>query len=195
MRKILILLALALPLLAQARKKPGTTTIYPRIGLNWSKFTGDAVYIDAQNNRADAKMKLGFTGGVEVQHQFNNVIAASVGALYSRQGTKFDEIAGTDGFKINTDNILVPILFVATSPIGLDFKMGLQPEFMVHSDFSDVIHKVNLSFPIGVAYEWRHVAIDVRYNIGLTKIYKYTDSYDKSHGGTLMITLGYAFDL
>lgn len=195
MRKILIILALALPLLAHARKEPGTTTIYPRIGLNWSKFTGDAVYIDVHNNRADAKFKLGFTGGVEVQHQFNNVIAASIGALYSRQGTKFDKISGTEGFEINTDNILVPILFVATSRIGLDFKMGLQPDFMVHSDFNDMMHKVNLSFPIGVAYEWHKVAIDVRYNIGLTKVYKYTDSYDKSHGGTLMITLGYAFDL
>ncbi len=195
MKKILLLLTLTLPLLAQARKDQGTTTIYPRIGLNWSKFTGDKIYTGTEGANLSSKYLTGFTGGVEVQHQFNHVIAASIGALYSRQGTSFEKDPEMGQFNMKTDNILVPVLFVATSRIGVDFKLGLQPEFVVHTSYHDVFRKVNLSMPVGLAYEWQHFALDVRYNIGLTKIYKHADSYDKSHGSTFLITLGYAFDL
>lgn len=188
-----------LPLLANAQKEPGTITIYPRIGVNWSKFTHDKVYFD-NNNHVNSKYRSGFTGGVEAQYQFSNSIAASVGALYSRQGTDFDDIPYNDGEQkwsphFKTDNILVPVLLVATSRIGLDLKLGLQPEFMLNSSWKNVFNKVNLSMPVGIAYEWNHIAIDVRYNVGLTKIYKDTDQYDTSCGSTFLITLGYGFDL
>lgn len=195
MKKILLLLALTLPLLAQARKDQGTTTIYPRIGVNWSKFTGDKIYTGTEGANLSSKYLTGFTGGVEVRHQFNYAIAASIGALYSRQGTSFEKDPEMGQFNMKTDNILVPVLLVATSRIGLDFKLGMQPEFVVHTSYHDVFRKVNLSMPVGLAYEWQHFALDVRYNIGLTKTYKHTDSYDKSHGSTFLITLSYAFDL
>lgn len=195
MKKILLLLALTLPLLAHARKEQGTTTIYPRIGVNWSKFTGDKIYTVVEGANLSSKYLTGFTGGVEVQHQFDYVIAASIGALYSRQGSSFEKDPEMGQLNMKTDNILVPLLLVATSRIGLDFKLGLQPEFVVHSSYHDLFNKVNLSIPVGMAYEWQHFALDVRYNIGLTKIYKNTDGYDKSHGSTFLITLGYAFDL
>ena len=97
---------------------------------------------------------------------------------------------------LKTDNILVPVLLVATTRIGLNFKLGVQPEFMVHSNADYFLNKVNLSIPVGLSYEWKHIALDVRYNIGVTSIYKDSNSYDKtSHGSTFLVTLGYGFDL
>lgn len=138
---------------------------------------------------------MGFTGGVEVQHQFNNVIAGSIGALYSHQGTDYEDMPDAK-LSMKTDNILVPVLLVATTCVGLDFKLGVQPEFIIHSNADYFLNKVNLSIPVGLAYEWNHVALDVRYNIGVTNIYKDGNSYDKpSHGSTFLVTLGYGFDL
>lgn len=199
MKKLLLAtIVAALPLLSYAQKEPGTITVYPRMGVNWSKFTHDKIYY-YNNECVNSKYRTGFTGGAEVQYQFSNNIAASAGALYSHQGTNFDDIPDIDGEPVETpqfktDNILVPVLLIATSRIGLDFKLGLQPEFMFNSHWKNVFNKVNLSMPVGIAYEWNHIAIDVRYNVGLTKIYKDTDHYDTSRGSTFLITLGYGFD-
>lgn len=192
---VLIIFAFALPLFLHAQKEVGTTIIYPRLGLNWSKFTNDGIRGLQEGEYYDSKYRTGFTGGVEVQHQFGNVIAGSIGALYSRQGTDYDDMPDAK-LSLKTDNILVPVLLVATTRIGLNFKLGVQPEFMVHSNADYFLNKVNLSIPVGLSYEWNHIALDVRYNIGVTSIYKDSNSYDKtSHGSTFLVTLGYGFDL
>ena len=187
---VLIIFALTLPLVLHAQKEVGTTTIYPRLGLNWSKFTHDGVIGSQEGEYYDSKYRMGFTGGAEVQHQFSNIIAGSIGALYSHQGTDYEDMPYTK-LSMKTDNILVPVLIVATTRVGLNFKLGVQPEFIMHSNADYVLNKVNLSIPVGLAYEWNHIALDVRYNIGD----KDGNSYGKaSHGGAFLVTLGYGFD-
>lgn len=177
-----------------AQKGVGTTTIYPRLGMNWSKFTNDRIEQSAPTAHYDSKYRMGFVGGVEVQHQFDDFIAGSAGVLYSRQGTDFEKMEDAE-LSFKTDNILVPVLFVATTNIGLDFKLGVQPEFLVNSNANKILNKVNLSIPIGLAYEWNRIALDIRYNIGLTKVYKYPDINNTSKGSTFQLTFGYAFDI
>lgn len=194
------MLIVALPLLAHAQKEPGTFTLYPRIGVNWSTFSSDVLYYSADGSsegHVDHKYRAGFTAGAELQYQVGDHGAISGGVLYSRQGTDFEDIPGDDYGKvrIKTDNILVPILLVGTTSFGLSAKVGLQPEFCVHSSaFKGEMDKFNLSLPIGLAYEWHNMAIDVRYAFGLTKVYK-EGINESAHGRTLMITLGYGFDL
>ena len=102
MRKRIALLLICLPVLhASAWKEPGTTTVYPRVGVNFSKFSGDKIYTSASPSggtpdHIPAQFKTGFTAGAEVQHQFTNAIAGSVGLLYSQQGTAFKKIPDID---------------------------------------------------------------------------------------------------
>lgn len=201
MKKILFMLAvMALPLMAHAQKAPNTITIYPRIGVNWSKFSGDKIYYaydaGSMDQTADSKYRAGFTAGAEVQYQFTNTVAASIGALYSRQGSDYEDLPAGFGKSpsVKTDNILVPVLLVGTTNFGLSVKAGVQADFCVNDDDMEAIRKVGLSIPIGLAYEWNHIVLDARYNIGVTKVFK---SYygDDQHNSTFLVTLGYGFDL
>lgn len=194
---MLFVALLSLPMLAQ--KEVGTLTLYPRVGLNWSKFSGDKIFTDASlsaQSAVDTKYRLGLTAGAELQYQLGRQVAVSGGVLYSRGGTKFEELPdGLDVPGIKTDNLQIPLLLVGTTSFGLSGKIGLQPEYCFHTNgFKDYIRKVNLSLPVGLAYEWHNIAIDARYNFGLTNVYK-KKVEPTSHSGMFVLTLGYGFDL
>ena len=202
MRKLFALLLLWLPVLQlSAWREPGTTTIYPRVGFNLSKFSGDKIYtgintFDGVAGTIPARFKVGFTVGVEAQHQFSNALAGSIGLLYSQQGTAFKKTSDTEfDFKIKENNLIVPVMLVATTKYNIDLKLGLQPEFRVSKAFDKVLNKVSLSIPVGISYEYRNVVLDLRYNIGVSHVYKEQSSYDASRGQTVMLTLGYGIDL
>ena len=143
----------------------------------------------------DAKFKTGFTAGAELQYQLSDIIALSGGVIYSEQGTKFGSIEGIDDVEIKHNDINVPLLFVLTTKYGFSLKAGLQPEFRGSDKVDKIINEVNLYIPVGIAYEYRNVCLDLRYNFGMTHIYKDQSQYDKSHNGTIMLTLGYGIDL
>lgn len=194
-RIMLIAMIMTMGMSAFAQKSVGTLTLYPRVGMTFSKFSGDKIYTDiAPNGAVDAKFKTGFTVGTELQYQVSNLIALSGGFFYSEQGTKFKGEEFVD-IKIEHDNINVPLLCVLTTDCGLSFKAGIQPEFRVSDKFDKILNSVNLSIPLGIAYEYRNISLDFRYNIGMTHIYKNQSSYDKSHNSTMMLTLGYSIDL
>lgn len=202
MRKLFALLLLWLPVLQlSAWKEQGTTTIYPRVGFNLSKFSGDKIYtgintFDGVAGTIPARFKVGFTVGAEAQHQFSNALAGSIGLLYSQQGTAFKKTSDIEfDFKIKENNLIVPVMLVATTKYNIDLKLGLQPEFRVSKAFDKVLNKVSLSIPVGISYEYRNVALDLRYNIGVSHVYKEQSPYDTSRGQTVMLTLGYGIDL
>lgn len=202
MRKLFALLLLWLPVLQlSAWKEPGTTTIYPRVGFNLSKFSGDKIYtgintFDGVAGTIPARFKVGFTVGAEAQHQFSNALAGSIGLLYSQQGTAFKKTSDIEfDFKMKENNLIVPVMLVATTKYNIDLKLGLQPEFRVSKAFDKVLNKVSLSIPVGISYEYRNVVLDLRYNIGVSHVYKEQSSYDASRGQTVMLTLGYGIDL
>lgn len=181
--------------MANAQDKAGVTTIYPRFGAVFSKFGGDHIYYgDGMDDRVDSRMKTGFTAGVEVQHMFNDIFGASIGALYSQQGTKYEEIPmeELEHLSIDLDYINIPVLFVATTNVGVSLKAGVQPEIRLGSKFDQVMKRVALSIPIGLSYEYKHFAVDLRYNIGMTGMWNH-DSSVKNR--TIMLTLGYGIDL
>jgi hypothetical protein len=202
MRKLFALLLLWLPVLQlSAWREPGTTTIYPRVGFNLSKFSGDKIYtgintFDGVAGTIPARFKVGFTVGAEAQYQFSNALAGSIGLLYSQQGTAFKKTSDIEfDFKMKENNLIVPVMLVATTKYNIDLKLGLQPEFRVSKAFDKVLNKVSLSIPVGISYEYRNVVLDLRYNIGVSHVYKEQSSYDASRGQTVMLTLGYGIDL
>lgn len=136
---ILLLAALACPC-ANAQNEPGTTKIYPRIGVNLSKLTADAILIDDNGTTLDAKYRFGFTAGAEVKHQFATAFAASAGLLYSTQGTKYDDYTTSDGEnyikftapKMTLHYINMPILAIFDiGQTGISAKFGIQPGYLL----------------------------------------------------------------
>ncbi|MBR4925008.1 MAG: PorT family protein [Prevotella sp.] len=184
---------------ASAQKPVGTLTLYPRVGMTLSKFTGDKVFFTSSSimdGRADAKYKAGIVAGAELQYQMSNAVALSGGVFYSQQGTKFDDVPELDEkLKMEHNNIIVPLMFVATTKYGLSAKVGVQPEILVDSKYKDLMNGFNFSVPVGISYEYRNICFDVRYNIGLTHIYKDQGANDTSRNSTFMFTLGYGIDI
>ena len=197
-KKLLIAFVFSFVVVSAFAQKPvGTFTLYPRVGMTLSRFTGDKVYYGYEiENTAEAKYKAGLVAGVELQYQTSNVFALSGGVLYSQQGTKFDKVPEVDEtLKMEHNDIIVPLMLVATTKYGISAKIGVQPEIKVGSKYKEVMNGFNVSIPVGVSYEYKNVCLDVRYNIGLTHIYKDQDPNDTSHNSTFMFTLGYGIDL
>lgn len=109
-------------------------------------------------------------------------------------------------------------LYVARN---FSFNVGIQPAFLlynrVHSDNTTVtigrdgsytytgpaeeidqenkfVRKTDLSIPIGISYEYQNVVVDVRYNFGISKVYKSTLGFG-SKNRSLVISAGYKFDV
>ena len=164
-----------------AQKEPGTLTLYPRVGLNLSKFSGDKIYRESFDY-VKSKFKSGLVIGAEMQYQMSFPLAISGGVMFSQQGTS-----------ISANNINVPLMLVATTKYGISAKIGVQPEFRVSNKYDAILNKVNCSIPIGLSYEYHNIAFDFRYNLGLTHVYK--NMTDNVRNSTLMFTLGYGIDL
>lgn len=202
MRRIQCIVLLLMAVIGvSAQKEIGTLTIYPRVGINWSEFKYDKIYLSSDNyddNNVAAAYKTGLTGGAEVQYQWSNAFAVSGGVMYSQQGTKFeydpafDEFDERPQFRMNCIN--VPLLAVFTTRYGISLKAGVQPEFRVSNTFDLVFNKVNFSIPVGISYEWNNVCLDLRYNMGVTGIYKGVTN-GNSYNRTVMLTIGYGIEL
>ena len=120
---------------------------------------------------------------------------------------------------VNLNVINVPLTLNYYVADGLAIKAGLQMGFPVdtnekyevtpftindrtgeHSygtmvkhneNTNDKYKSVDVSIPLGVSYEYMHVVVDARYNIGVTKSNKVNDS--KSN--FFALTVGYKFDM
>ena len=180
---------------ANAQNEVGQFTLQPKAGINISTVTGDG----------NQKAKVGLVAGLEAEYGIAEKFGIAFGALYSMEGCKFTDYAGTDkSLKYNLDYINIPILAQFYPVKGLAIKAGVQPAFNVRSkasydgtsvklkDLGYEINTFNLSIPVGLSYEYEHFVLDARYNIGITKLVK--DS-DQGRNSTISITVGYKFAL
>ena len=81
---------LFLPLGLMAQPRQGTFSIIPRVGVNIANMSkADITFetIDKDGNTVDrtidARWKAGFAGGLDLQYQFHDILAASIGAYYA----------------------------------------------------------------------------------------------------------------
>lgn len=173
----------------KAQTEPGTFTLMPKVGLNMSTIT----------DLEQTKMKAGAVAGVEAEYRVSDLIGVSAGVLYSMQGVKADE----GDYKQKLEYINIPILANFYVWKGLALKAGIQPGFLTSAkedfggdddlDMKDACESFDFSIPVGASYEWNDFVLDLRYNIGVTKIYKEDEGSSKN--GVLAITLGYKFAL
>lgn len=226
---------------ANAQSEPGTFSVYPRLGLNISKFTKNAIFVGdpeySGTNYMKNRYKQGINAGAEFQYQVSDNFAVSAGAMYSMEGTNFTDVLYTNDNhqyeyndqKMELHYINVPLMAVGyIGETGLAIKAGVQlgvllnanqsykrvgydkigKEWQVNADLSgsynesstDMFHKLNVSIPVGVSYEFSNVALDLRYNIGLSKLYKEDLNLDyeginKVKNSTIEFIVGYKFEL
>ena len=93
MKKTIITIMLAIVSMATfAQNEPGTLTIYPRVGVNFSKFADSGIgYFDGQSIAyTESEFKPGLVLGVEGEYQLSDLFAINGCALYSQQGEQYD---------------------------------------------------------------------------------------------------------
>ena len=183
MKKVMLLVALiATMFTAKAEPESGDLTIKPMVGLNISNISdggGDA--------------KVGFAFGAEAEYMINDWAGLSGGVLFSRQGSKDEDL------KVHLDYINVPILANFYIYKGLSLEAGIQPGFKVNAkakmdgvsvDLNDT-KSVDFSIPVGVSYNFSNFEAGLRYNISATKVMSEVDGRNSN----FMITVGYKFHL
>ena len=163
----------------------------------------------------DARIKAGFTAGVEAQYQVNYWFGVAAGVSYAQQGTKIKDYDS----KVKTSYVNVPIMAKFYPVKRLALGAGIQPGFMTSAkitevqllggkgdmDIKDNCNTFDFSIPLSVAYESPiGLIIEARYNAGLTNVAKDAfkggnyDTYDKvtkNKNSVFMLTIGYKFSL
>lgn len=209
MKRTIVLAVISMMMMAvQAQKEVGTFTVYPRFGVNFSKFSGQKIYIDASDNYVKEKYKFGLSAGAELWYQFHYSLALSAGLIESNQGTKTEDInlestnnaKETYSYSVNTQVLNIPLLLHVFVAPGLSFEAGVQPGFLLSAkskengeknDVKSLMKTFDLSIPIGISYEYMNLQLDLRYNHGLTSL---GDFFDKGHNRSIVLTLGYGID-
>ena len=205
MKKIKMIAALMVATVsAKAQFEPGTFSLQPKVGQTLYEITDH-----------DARIKTGFTAGVEAQYQLKYWFGLAAGVQYSQQGSKIKSVDP----KINLGYINVPILAKFYPVKGLALGAGIQPGFMTSAKIKDYqllggksdvdiksqCNKFDFSIPLSIAYEAPFgLVIEARYNVGLTNVAKDAfegggyDRYDKitkNKNSVFMLTVGYKFAL
>ena len=206
-RIILLLVVLNVFMGIGAQDGQGSWSIVPRVGLNSSLLTMGDVYLDDNGTETmKAKHRWGMTAGMETQYQCWSQLGISVGLMYSNEGCWYDNKRDVDEWKHSLHFLSIPLLanFYIDPKIlsGLSLKTGVQLGYLLHSKetlmgttntATDSYHRVNVSIPVGISYEYYHLVADLRYNIGLSNLcnHKYLDETWRDN--SLWLTLGYQF--
>ena len=174
--------------------------IKPMAGATLTTLTGDL---------NDLKMKVGFTGGIELGYQFHEMFALTAGALYTMQGARVSN--DETKYMINMNYLNVPVMLNIYPIPGFGIKAGAQFGFLMNAkqggeNFKDFCKKSDFSIPVGLSYEFDDAVVELRYNIGLSNLLKaeVDDEYSVFYGArtdskvrnsVIMLTFGYRIPL
>lgn len=196
-RFVLPVLAVLLSATASAQDET-SSSVCVKVGTNVASLT----------NEPSSKVRMGFTGGLELLCMTSERFGLSVGALYSQQGGKLKLVSRyTEDnyyYTLRLDYVNIPLLCNLYISKGFAVKAGFQlgikvkgelPEPERDDDYNYGINSVpkvsntSLSIPLGLSYEFHNVVLDARYNVGLSRILN--DYKDKM--SVFSFTLGYIF--
>lgn len=210
-RTLLIFAILCMATGVSAQQETGTWSVTPRVGVNSSTLSVEDVYHDDGNGdmvAASAKHKWGLTAGVEGQYQAWQQLGISFGVMYSNEGYDFGKVADVGEWKQSLHFLSIPVLanfYIEPDLLpGLALKAGVQVGYLLQgketlygitATNTDAFHRVNVSIPAGISYEYRHFVADLRYNIGVTNLCRSSALDETWRTGSLWLTLGYRFGL
>ena len=203
MKKLLFMASLLLASVSGfAQLEKGAWYLTPKAGLNFANMT----------NWDDSEFRIGFNVGAEAEHALNSKTSIAFGAQYSQQGVA-DSDGGVD-VVFQMDYINVPVMVNHYFSPKFALFAGLQPGFLVNdavkvsngsesvtvsgikkymkSEGIDV-SSFALSVPVGMAFTFGQVKMDVKYAYELTNTL--SQGSEKSRHSYFQVTLGYKFDL
>lgn len=222
MKKLMMIAAMAVATVSvNAQTEPGTFSIIPRIGGTGSMFTKAPQPSFAGPGDFDKTAIGGNFLGVDFEYRIAKPFSLSAGVNFADAGMEWKELKTNGGkikdVKIETSYVNVPITANFYVTRGLALKTGVQFGFLVyaHAKHSlenktgdtkvttttdtkckDSFKNFDVSIPVGLSYEFKvPIVLDLRYNIGLTKVGKKGTPFEDCRNGSLMMTVGYKFDL
>jgi hypothetical protein len=220
MKKIMMIAAMMVAAVtANAQNEVGQLTLKPTVGMNIASMTkteGDSkVRVGiAAGVEAEYGITESFSLSAGLLYSMQGVKGNGSFDLdfFDEYFNYVGDAEYTGKATVKLDYINIPILANYYVIPGLAIKAGIQPAFNVSKKVKfegDVIYgnkkeTVNVdkkiddgvkafqfAIPVGISYEYKNFVLDARYNIGVTKAFKYTDS----RHSVFQITLGYKFAL
>ena len=172
----------------------------PEVGVNISKFGGDA--------NDDTDFRTGVAFGLGLTYSIQNTYGITTKVLYSQRGAKIDdtklsmkyiEVPVTGRFFLNRDGIFRPNIFLGPSfafLTGVSSKTN-DGENVENNDYKDSYNTFDFGLTGGLGLNWlianeTHIIIDGRYTHGLSDVAK-SDSDVFNRGFT--ISAGVTFGL
>ena len=208
---VMAIVALTANAQSNTMRDPGAITIQPKVGMGFGMLSGTY-----DSTGKDRKTRVGVVFGVEGEYYVNDWFGVALGMNYAQQGWKWKYNNGNKT-TAKADYFNVPITANFYLTRGLALKTGVQFGFLVnaHSKYSvenktgdtkvtsttdtkckDAFNKFDVSIPVGISYEFKvPIVLDLRYNIGLSKVGKKGTPFEDCRNGSLALTVGYKFNL
>lgn len=141
--------------------------------LNFHVWKGLTVKCGFQySNLITARHKGYYTGYADINDQIGSIFVESyiVDPDYPTTGIYYGHTAPAP----SSENMSNPV------SLDYDFNDGAKAEY----------HRMELAIPLGLSYEYKNVVLDVRYQIGLSRLPR-IDRNDRVYNSCTSITLGY----
>ena len=206
MKKILVAFLFLTAVLTVSAQAPvaGSFSLIPKVGVALSKFSDHTIYssVDVgKDSENKAKFGPGFSVGVEGEYMAHPNIGVSLGLMYAHEGTDHD----LKGAEVGLDYLNVPLMANFYVTPQLAFRVGAQAGFLMGDNVgiaygdhgvteASSFNSVDFSIPIGVQFEYQRLMLGMRYNWGLTRVFKDSD-YFKEKNQVIQIDLGYRLTL
>ncbi len=201
---VCLLLGLFASTVSAQRPETGSLSLMPKVGVALSKFSDHTIYsslgsgMDRENK---AKFGPGFSVGLEGEYIAHPNIGVSLGLMYAHEGTDHD----LKGAEVGLDYLNVPLMANFYVTPQLAFRLGAQVGFLMGDNVgiaygdhgvteASSFNSVDFSIPIGVQFEYQRLMLGMRYNWGLTRVFKDSD-YFKEKNQVIQIDLGYRLTL
>ena len=221
MKKIMMIAAMMVATIsANAQNEVGQITLKPTVGMNIASMTkteGDSkVRVGiAAGVEAEYGITESFSLSAGLLYSMQGVKGNGSFDLdfFDEYFNYVGDAEYTGKATVKLDYINIPILANYYVIPGLAIKAGIQPAFNVSKKvkfegdviisgnkketvnvdkkIDDGVKAFQFAIPVGISYEYKNFVLDARYNIGVTKAFKYTDS----RHSVFQITLGYKFAL
>ena len=220
MKKIMMIAAMMVAAVtANAQNEVGQLTLKPTVGMNIASMTkteGDSkVRVGiAAGVEAEYGITESFSLSAGLLYSMQGVKGNGSFDLdfFDEYFNYVGDAEYTGKATVKLDYINIPILANYYVIPGLAIKAGIQPAFNVSKKvkfegdvisgnkketvnvdkkIDDGVKAFQFAIPVGISYEYKNFVLDARYNIGVTKAFKYTDS----RHSVFQITLGYKFAL
>ena len=147
-----------------------------------------------------SKMKVGINAGPAIQINLAKMFFIQSELLYSLKGARSESSQTSNDATLNLNYINLPLLFGYKA--GQNFSIKLGPEIGhllsakskmdgTTTDYSEFYRDFDFGADLGVAYTFKKLAIDLRYNYGLEDLLNNVPSDQNASNRVLQFSLCY----